>query len=65
MLFRSTYDILCAQMCGMGHGMMGAKLIVGTAQEHAAWLELHANDGALSAVDPEPADTTSATPGGR
>ncbi|MFI5370135.1 MAG: cytochrome c oxidase subunit II [Candidatus Eisenbacteria bacterium] len=59
-----TFDILCAQMCGMGHGLMGAKLIVATAPDHAAWLEQHAGDGALSALDTGPGatDTTSAAP---
>lgn len=56
-----TYDVLCAQMCGIGHGLMGAKLIVGTAEEHAAWLTAHAGDGALSPVDPVPDDSTSTT----
>lgn len=33
------YDINCAQMCGIGHGIMGAKLIVETAEQHEAWLK--------------------------
>ena len=59
-----SYDISCAQMCGMGHGLMGAHLTVSTAAEHAAWLEQHAGDGALSALDTGPAatDTTTTPP---
>ena len=49
-----TYDILCAQICGMGHGMMGAKLVVEDAQQHAAWLAAHRNDGALAALNTAP-----------
>ena len=59
-----TYDILCAEICGMGHGVMTAKLTVAGEAEHAAWLARHAGDAALAAVDtPAPAaapDTTGA-----
>jgi cytochrome c oxidase subunit II len=34
-----TYDIQCAEMCGIGHGIMAARIFVETAEEHAAWLE--------------------------
>jgi len=47
-----TFDILCAEICGIGHGIMGAKLIVGTAEEHAAWRERHAGTAALAAAAP-------------
>lgn len=49
-----TYDILCAQICGMGHGVMGAKLVVEDAQQHAAWLAAHRNDAALAAMNTAP-----------
>jgi hypothetical protein len=43
--------------------MMGAKLRVSTAADHLAWLEQHAGDGALSAVDTPPTpDSTAAQP---
>ncbi|UCF47844.1 MAG: hypothetical protein JSU89_11815, partial [Myxococcales bacterium] len=32
------YDIQCAEMCGIGHGIMGARIIVETPEEHAAWM---------------------------
>lgn len=32
------FDIQCAEMCGIGHGIMGARIHVDTAEEHAAWL---------------------------
>jgi cytochrome c oxidase subunit 2 len=59
-----TYDIQCAQICGLGHGEMGAKLVVEGPQEHAAWLQLHAHDAALTAMNNAPADSAStpATP---
>jgi len=53
------YDIQCAEICGIGHGVMGAKLVVEGADAHTAWLAQHANDGALATLTtPAPADTT-------
>lgn len=34
-----TYDIQCAEMCGIGHGIMAARIHVETAEQHKAWLE--------------------------
>jgi cytochrome c oxidase subunit 2 len=51
------YDILCAEICGMGHGVMGATLVVETPEAHAAWLRAHAGDGALAALNTAPVDT--------
>lgn len=47
--FRPTktgvYDIQCAKMCGIGHGIMQSKLVVETPEEHNKWLAEHANKG--------------------
>jgi cytochrome c oxidase subunit 2 len=32
------YDIQCAEMCGIGHGLMGARIFVETPEEHATWM---------------------------
>ncbi len=32
------YDIQCAEICGIGHGMMGARIFIETPEEHAAWM---------------------------
>jgi cytochrome c oxidase subunit 2 len=37
-----TYDIQCAEICGIGHGVMGARIHVESAAEHAAWMAEHA-----------------------
>jgi len=37
-------------------------VIVASAADHAAWLEQHAGDGALSAIDTPPAPDTTAAP---
>jgi cytochrome c oxidase subunit 2 len=33
-----TYDIQCAEICGIGHGLMPARVVVETAEQHAAWI---------------------------
>ena len=43
-----TYDVQCAEMCGIGHGIMGAKIVIETPEEHAAWI------AAASAPQPPP-----------
>jgi cytochrome c oxidase subunit 2 len=61
--FRATragnYDIQCTQMCGIGHGLMAARIIVETPQEHSAWIK-RASNPALAAAAQPPADTDGA-----
>ena len=38
-----AYDIQCNEICGIGHGIMGARLYVETPEEHAAWMQKMAN----------------------
>jgi cytochrome c oxidase subunit 2 len=33
------YGIQCAEICGVGHGLMGARIFIETPEEHAAWIE--------------------------
>lgn len=55
-----NYDILCAEICGIGHGVMGAKLVVESPEQHATWLREHRGDAVLAPLNnpPPPADTT-------
>jgi cytochrome c oxidase subunit 2 len=32
------WDIQCAEICGIGHGLMGARIHIESAQQHAAWM---------------------------
>ncbi len=34
-----SFDIQCAEICGIGHGLMGARIFIETAEQHAAWME--------------------------
>jgi cytochrome c oxidase subunit 2 len=56
-----THDILCAEICGIGHGVMGARVVIETPEQHAAWLQ--ANAPALAAATPATSDTTGAAAG--
>ena len=33
-----TYDIQCAEICGIGHALMPARIVVETPEQHAAWI---------------------------
>ncbi len=38
---RGSYDISCAEICGIGHGLMPARLVVESREDHKAWIEAH------------------------
>jgi cytochrome c oxidase subunit 2 len=38
-----TYDIQCAEMCGIGHGLMPARVVIDSAEQHAAWVSEQSN----------------------
>jgi len=42
------YDFQCAEMCGIGHGVMGAQVYIETPENHAAWMATH---GSVAAND--------------
>jgi cytochrome c oxidase subunit 2 len=33
-----AFDLQCAEICGIGHGLMAARVIIESAEEHAAWI---------------------------
>jgi len=43
-----TYDIQCAEMCGIGHGLMPARVVIETPAEHAAWVQKQSKGSALA-----------------
>ena len=63
------YDILCAEICGIGHGVMGADLVIDTPEAFQAWVQSNTPETALASTDESaseeaaPADSTSATAG--
>jgi len=36
------WDIQCAEMCGIGHGIMAARIFVETPEEHEVWMQAQA-----------------------
>ena len=52
--FRPTktgvHDFQCAEICGIGHGIMAAKVYIETPDEHAAWMAEHAPTRSLAAA---------------
>jgi len=63
-----TYQVICAELCGVGHGVMRSRVIVQTQQEYDAWLaQARQQVQAQSQQDAnQPSDATPApgTPGG-
>ncbi len=45
-----THDILCAEICGIGHGIMGGTIVVETPEQHAEWMQAHATLADASAL---------------
>jgi cytochrome c oxidase subunit 2 len=37
-IMAGQFDIQCAEICGIGHGLMGARIFVETPAQHAAWV---------------------------
>ena len=33
-----SYDIQCAEICGIGHGVMAGRIVIETPEQHAAWM---------------------------
>lgn len=59
------YDIACAEICGIAHGLMGAQLVVETPEQHAAWLQAHAADAATASTGEPAPDSTSTSAAAR
>jgi cytochrome c oxidase subunit II len=34
-----THDIQCAEICGIGHGLMAGRIVIESPEQHAAWIE--------------------------
>lgn len=46
------FDVQCAEICGIGHGIMPARLVIESPERHAAWVR--ANTPAHAAIDRAP-----------
>src|SRR5678815_1061276 len=66
-----TYEVICGQLCGLGHYSMKGSVVVDTPQDYEAWLKERAEMVAQSAAAPPPTQrpagaqpSPSASPGG-
>ncbi len=50
-----VYDIQCAEICGIGHGVMAGRIHISTEEQHAAWIA--ENTPAAALADMPQADT--------
>jgi cytochrome c oxidase subunit 2 len=58
-----SFDILCAEICGIGHGAMGARLVVDDNAAYSAWEQAHAAEAPAEESAEAPAeDATAAEP---
>jgi cytochrome c oxidase subunit 2 len=44
------YDIQCAEICGIGHGLMAGRIHVESSGEHAAWMQANTPATAIAAL---------------
>lgn len=44
-----SFDIQCAEICGIGHGVMAARIHVQSAGQHALWMQQPSSPAALAA----------------
>jgi cytochrome c oxidase subunit 2 len=45
-----TYDIQCTEICGIGHALMPARIVIETADQHAAWVAQNSGVAVASAA---------------
>lgn len=45
-----VFDVQCAEMCGIGHGIMGARVHIETEAQHNAWLQSKAGSVSQAAL---------------
>ena len=46
------HDVQCAEMCGIGHGIMMARIHIETAEQHSAWIQSHSPIAAAESGTP-------------
>lgn len=48
------FDIQCTEICGIGHGIMAARILIEKPEEHAAWVKANAPAVAAAPTDAAP-----------
>ena len=60
-ILNGGFDLQCVEICGIGHGLMPARVMIETAADHAEWVKKNAPVIA-AAVVPAPAPTPAPAP---
>jgi cytochrome c oxidase subunit 2 len=55
------HDIQCAEICGIGHGVMAARIFIESSQAHASWMNGVATASTVPAKPAAPAISATAT----
>jgi cytochrome c oxidase subunit 2 len=58
-----SWDIQCTEICGIGHGIMAARIFVEKPVAHADWVKAHAPVAALSGSAVQPNNVPTPAPG--
>jgi cytochrome c oxidase subunit 2 len=45
-----SYDIQCTEICGVGHALMPARIVIETAAQHAEWVAQNSSVAVASAA---------------
>ena len=51
-----TWDIQCTEICGIGHGLMPARIVIETPEQHAAWMAQKSPLTIAAVAAPPPAE---------
>ena len=46
------YDIQCAEICGIGHGVMAGRIFIESPEQHAAWVQSNSLPSLVAASTP-------------
>lgn len=44
------WDVQCAEICGIGHGLMAARIFIESPEQHAAWMSQHSQPRAVASA---------------
>jgi len=58
-----AFDVQCAEICGIGHGLMPARIHVRSAEDHQAWMAGASGTGLAPVADAAPASNVVAQAG--
>lgn len=50
------YDVQCAEICGIGHGLMPARIRISSPEDYAAWVQRESAEALARAMDAVPTE---------